>query len=584
MTAAKSKIVNSLDENAIVKYLTEKEFINYINDYYKAVGLEGVSSLEEFANDNRIYELSEVGTKGKFLEDLKFLQKHLDDFKDKLGSEEDIIELDEIRRYISYEDENGNREHANWAAVKEVIINTKFPNEEVGKIAFVDLPGINEVKVGLLDKVAKELKENIDGVFIIKKPDTTGNNFDNNDVRLYDTLKDNLKEKTEEVTYLIINRTTGERGDNLKQCEILLEEVNSKSHIKVKMAKILNVTNENEVNYFMLEALDVLLKTLEKEDKNEQEQLKIKYDKLLEKINSISISEFKDSDKSKVIKEFIKEFKKNIKDIIKEFRNSTNKDEVVNNYKVLIVDQIEKKRKKLAEYENEFLSFIDEYIDKNYGVGITLFKFNIANEINTFFYEQIKQYVEKFLNEKKDLVRNALIKSGFVAKEDPLKEFVELLGKDKSLAKDLYELFKEFYQFEIDLKAMTVGIVYKIFDEFTDETKSNLYPKEAELAATQLIKGELDDTLIKLKKELLNNECFINLPYDSIKSEFLRVLEAFHLSEDMKENLSYLLMDNIEYLSSSKELNEKFKKSFEKKKIKEETVNLIKELKGELNG
>jgi len=572
LTASKSIIKNSLENKAVVKYLEENEFLNIINSYYKELDLSEVNDLDEFSKDNKLDTLEVQGTRREYLNYLVFLRDYLNEFRHKLGIGEEEIEINEIRRYVAYEDENGNRDLYLFAAVKEVVIFTEFQNKEVGKIAFIDLPGINDVKVGLLERVAKEVKENVDAIFIMKKPSSEGDKFDNNDHELYDVLSKHLGNKAKDLTYVIINKTS----NNAKQCEILYEDIHKKnSSMDVKNAFIVNVKDKDEVNDLMNKVLEDIVKSIEKNDKEEFEEIDKNF-KLLNDIIDENERELVDiyADET-LIDNFIRNLKYEFNEIINEIKQKEIFKEI---YQENIISEIEERREEgyLKNKRKELEELLAREHHLNISIETIYFIRELANEILFDVTINVDEKLNVKIEELKSKVSTALVKAGFNADEaTAFEQFIQNLNDDK--VKKIRSIFKEFYEFKLDFKAILEAEIVNNFNQFLDKTEKDIdkYKQDnVSNMALQLIQYDLDDSLIQLRDNLIRK--YKNLPDEIVKAILFKTLETYVVILKMQDDLeSFIrkhphLLTNRDEITKNRDISEKIRKI---KKIIEGVIN-----------
>jgi len=573
LTATKSIIKNNLENKAIVKYLTEEEFIEMINAYYKELGLEKVNNINEFNDDIRLDKLNLTGTKGEYLNHLKFLRNKLNEFRYKLGSGEDEIRINEIRNYVAYENEKGERNLYLFAAVKEVVIYTEFQNKEVGKIAFIDLPGINDVKIGLLKRVAKEVKENVDAVFIMKKPSGEGDKFDNNDHQLYDILIDNLEEKAKDITYVIINKTP----NNEKQCNILYEDVKyGNSSLKVKDAFVVNVKNKKEVDRLMIEVLEDIVRYIEESDRKELEEINKNFKELKDVIADLENELIDIAINSKLINKFTSKLEEEFTTIIRSVKNEKTFKEV---YKNTIINSIQIKREE--EYLNNKVEELKNILKSIYPDNIPrkteTFTRELANDILINIDQSINENLNKEAQNVKLKVSQALVKAGFNADEkEALQKFIDSLNHP--IVKQTKEIFKELNDFEFDFKMIVEAEIVKSFNQFLKNFKKLLKDiidddfekyseEEFERIAIQIVKYDLDDTLIQLRDNLIRK--YSELADEIIEAIMFKTLKVYNINENIQSSLKEFIRHNFHLLKEQNEISKNIKNQKKLEKAKQ---------------
>jgi|JFJP01.1.fsa_nt_gi hypothetical protein len=102
------------------------------------------------------------------------------------------ISRGEIREYVAQTREDNQSKYFNYLAVREVKIFCHFPNEDIGEIALIDLPGLGDTVLGDKDKVRSSLGHDVDFAIFVARPHTR--TFQEEDYRLYDIANDALTE------------------------------------------------------------------------------------------------------------------------------------------------------------------------------------------------------------------------------------------------------------------------------------------------------------------------------------------------------------------------------------------------------
>jgi len=266
-TAVKSVIINTAErEDAKVYFYSREEFFEeVILPYYSELQLAPPSSLIEFEHDSQIDKLSLSGVAAELKKHLLSYQQNFAKYKSLLGSGEKQIAHSLIRQYVAQDDEEGNREvYFNYFAIKYVEIFSKFPQEEIGRITVIDLPGIGDTKLGIEQNIMKEIKNNVDIVYFIKMPSDKGDHLEQSLIDLYDEIRNVITPiPLEKCSYLILNHDQR----NMKQCKKILEEMPT-SGLKVIDAKIVDVSDKKDVKILLQQSLLDLIKNIDSIDQN----------------------------------------------------------------------------------------------------------------------------------------------------------------------------------------------------------------------------------------------------------------------------------------------------------------------------
>ncbi|WP_324283081.1 hypothetical protein VKI22_08795 [Cyanobacterium aponinum UTEX 3221] len=247
-----------------VWFYTERSFLHeIIYPYYTTLDLgQSPISTQDFAN-NPLPTLRLEGSENQAkYEHLKRYHIHFSEYSHLLKSSSPRnIRQEEIRQYVAQDDENGERIYFNYLAVKEVKIVCQFPNNEVGQIAVVDMPGLGDTGIGDEARMIQTLAEDVDFVLFVKMPKPSGDYWADVDVKLYDTVNASLVDLPVKLwSFMVLNQTDKDSkyGDNSANCQDLIESMTEK-HIHVSDYIITNCANPEEVNEKILEkTLDYL--------------------------------------------------------------------------------------------------------------------------------------------------------------------------------------------------------------------------------------------------------------------------------------------------------------------------------------
>lgn len=165
------------------------------------------------------------------------------------------ITRDEIREYVAQDNLQGERIYFNYLAVKEVKIVCQFPNDDVGQIALVDLPGLGDTGIGDEERIVRTIGQDIDAVLFVRMPKASGDFWGDVDVKLYDTARAALVDlPIEQWSFMVLNCTnkSSNYGDNFLLCQQLTQDITDK-HIKVIESVVANCADTDEANTKVLD-------------------------------------------------------------------------------------------------------------------------------------------------------------------------------------------------------------------------------------------------------------------------------------------------------------------------------------------
>jgi hypothetical protein len=213
-------------------------------------------SIEDFANKPLPALSSEVkgAENNAKYEYLRKYHENLDKYRHLLQtSSPRRITKEEIREYVAQDNSKGERIYFNYLAVKEVKIFCKFPQEDVGKIALVDLPGLGDTGIGDETRMVKTIGEDVDVVLFLKMPKSHGDFWGDVDVQLYDTAYGALNDLPLPLwSFMVLNEL--DNPSNSQLCELLKDDIKNK-HIDVAKCVIANCANSQEANEKVLKPI-----------------------------------------------------------------------------------------------------------------------------------------------------------------------------------------------------------------------------------------------------------------------------------------------------------------------------------------
>lgn len=239
-----------------VWFHSERSFLDeVIAPYYDKLGLGAKPITLAGFERNPLPPLPETlagyAEPGAMYQHLKRYHTNLDKYRHLLFSASPRrITQGEIREYVAQDTPDGQRIFFNYLAVREVKITCKFPNEAVGQIALVDMPGLGDTGIGDEERLVKTLGQDVDAVLFVRMPKASGDYWADVDVRLYDIARNALVElPIEQWSFLVLNRTdaNSKNGDNWHNCKDLAESIGDK-HIDVVEYAIANCANPEEAN------------------------------------------------------------------------------------------------------------------------------------------------------------------------------------------------------------------------------------------------------------------------------------------------------------------------------------------------
>ena len=222
-TGVRSTILhkNDVTPYADVFFYTETEFLQQvIKPYFEELKLGTAPvTLEQFA----AFDLpsspqgAEVGEKYRHL---KKYHDHLDLYRSCLFEPSPRrIQRPQIPEFVAqYALDEPETFYYNYLAVREVHIYCQFPNDSVGQIAVVDMPGLGDTGIGDEKRLIHSLGQDVDLVLFVRMPKAAGDDWMSFDVQLYDTANQALREiPIEQWSFQVINRMSDD--SNVANCQ-----------------------------------------------------------------------------------------------------------------------------------------------------------------------------------------------------------------------------------------------------------------------------------------------------------------------------------------------------------------------------
>ena len=218
------------DSYAEITFYSEQELLHeVIAPYYHSPNLGSPPvSLDQFAGTSLPQSPSNSAVDSAKYSHLLKYKNFIQAYRPllKVGTSQ-RIPLKDIRQYVAQDTLDGKRDLHNYLAVREVKIYCKFPYEDVGRIALLDMPGLGDTGLGDEECLIKSLGKDIDLALFVRLPKSTGDHWQDVDVSLYDKAQQALKDllPLRRWSYMVINRTiSGNKGDNTRNCESTSEQ------------------------------------------------------------------------------------------------------------------------------------------------------------------------------------------------------------------------------------------------------------------------------------------------------------------------------------------------------------------------
>lgn len=283
-TGVRSDIINDPEASstwAYVNFLSEEEFMtNTVGRYFAELrkhkpGITAPETLSEFRYctlpDRETFTTQNIEDETRmrnYIGELKKLQAHLPEYQQYLGTGRSAkIPESEIRRYVVQNDALTGEEFYRHMSVESVEIHCRFPHEDAGALKLIDLPGLGDTRIGDTERMIEALGDQVDLVFFVTMPRSTGDDVFDRDINLYSQARRGLGRKLpiDRWSFWVINHNS--RDENLKQCEDFAATLRSKD-IHVASTLIVDCKNDSEVSDKLItSALNFLETNIERNDK-----------------------------------------------------------------------------------------------------------------------------------------------------------------------------------------------------------------------------------------------------------------------------------------------------------------------------
>jgi hypothetical protein len=178
-------------------------------------------------------------------------------FSQLLGSPVRRIPIKQIREYVAQDTPEGERIYFNYLAVHEVKIYCRFPHDDIGRIALIDMPGLGDTGIGDEERLIRVLGNEVDFVLFVKMPKATGDFWAQEDVDLFKLARRALSELPLDLwSFMILNRieSGSKAGGNETNCRALAAEI-EKNGIFVAKCIVANCMDPSEIGSAVLDQL-----------------------------------------------------------------------------------------------------------------------------------------------------------------------------------------------------------------------------------------------------------------------------------------------------------------------------------------
>lgn len=495
-TAVRSKFFHhSGDTEATVKFHSEKTFLSeVVGEYYRVLELGSTpDTLNDFAkslpNPSSISSTTHREVYSRLKNDY---HANFEQYKilveDASPREKIITATEQIQKYVSQERDIQTKQLTSFEhlAVREVEIRCRFPKVEVYGLGLIDVPGLGDTKIGDEKVILETLKEEVDVVLLVRKPDVDRYQWDD-DFPLYELAKealDNLSKRC----FIVLNHRSYGGEDNMVACTSL--KGNTQSIRVVGSPIIANCSNSSEANG----VLDLVLKHLNEHIVEIEEQYARSCESNLLKLYGAINTELEKS--QNVLTSYVsssRQFEPSFKKIIGSLSEGLN--QMLNNlwneyeatdadFKQVVVDAIEEcQTNKGIPSEEEIEKLIHLPENKNdYKIVYLTCAAELRSHLSKNFLT-LDQGLQNASDKLKCLIADALISRGGLGElatslDVKEVEFLEAMRKMLEDRQNRLELgFKTLLDFKMSYGALIMESIRKDLGDVFGGVRANSLPK-----------------------------------------------------------------------------------------------------------
>ncbi|MDY6804207.1 MAG: AAA-like domain-containing protein [Cyanobacteriota bacterium] len=520
-TAVRSTIYHNEGETyAEVVLHSEESFLKeVIGPYYQELGLGVVpETLGDFAKP---LPATNFGGSNSTLESM---YEHLrGDYHDNLHHYKHLLEpgsprkikvaKEEIDKYVSQpRDEKGQLTNFDHLPVREVKIFCNFPNQDVGKVALVDVPGLGDTRLGDEQLILETLGQEVDLVLFVRRPDPLRYGWEKRDTDLYKTAYQALN-NLENRSFMILNHVTG-NNDNLDAC-LKHQSTYQDKHLNVVESKVANCADDEEANRVLDLVLDYLASKITTLDyqyaRTYQDSLNQLQKTITDELNKASqdwTQKMQEADVSEMAK-FLRLFNElwidlasALEDLLYEIDAEQESDELEDNdFKKQAAAVIEK-----CQLDSG-LPQIEEIMKRKADIGDWGSTFNrYLHDIRTHLtqhFEAMDNGLNSSVEAVKNRVTDVLVERANLSNLPPLRnlrgtEFLKVIIEEiDDRLPNLKQAFKSLYKFEMSYKANLRYMIRPLLN--------NLNPNRARVQISTISGGESPETRKKMAGEIFDH-------------------------------------------------------------------------------
>ncbi|MBG0850542.1 hypothetical protein I2W78_01390 [Streptomyces spinoverrucosus] len=252
---------------AEVYFHSERSFLReVIAPYYAELGLgPAPTTLDRFAGPLPPETAGEPSVEGSRYSHLAQYHTALPEYRRHLGMPSPHrVGPHEIRRFVAQSDEHDRERYHAFRAVRYVRITTHFTQQDWTGLSLIDLPGLGDTNLQDAQRIVAALRDEIDIVVFVRRPDPLGDGIGTPDHQLYDHVQEGLPATgLDRCSFLLINKCAVPTSDNSANSRRMAEQWLPASRFTVAEAHIADCSRPDDVAAAMDRVVDYLLANLD---------------------------------------------------------------------------------------------------------------------------------------------------------------------------------------------------------------------------------------------------------------------------------------------------------------------------------
>lgn len=582
-TGAKSIIYHHEGEPyAEVEFYSGEEFMREaVKKALKEIGIEVniPVTLEEFEK-NPLPNCPEENKakKMQLYNKLKAMHNNFGAFKKYINGAVEKIPINKVIDFVAKTNNEGQEIHQ-YNAVKTVRIYTPFQTAKIKKLALIDLPGLDEIAPSIKERLVESLKNEIDIILIIRKPDSGGDDWRDNDYGIFELLSDHIEI---EKIFMVLN--TLDNGANLKQvnemkkkAEDQQKDKNNKRAIVYNQLFTASCKSRDEIDEkTLIPVLKFLENNILRLDAKQIGELEKKYNELLnqfkELINKMkresSLDSEEYSDKAayefdKLFKDFMIKLRTNLQIFLKKQHKICNDDtsEFVQEFKTVIAkicieakDECIMAIPSIEEIENGMAAAKgkDTYIEEQFvemRLKFTKVMRNIDDHLNRLINSKLVQIIEQMKSTEplKKFFEYHISDPANISATEQLKIIVKVI---KNLTTDNFQsiihVFNKLINFNFSYDSHLHYIVrekMKLFDTY-DKVEYRSEEIKTSEDVNELLAERIKQTSFDVKQAMDNLNLYPSKSLYALAEDFVDIIARDSKIEDELN----ILMRKVKYI------------------------------------